>query len=355
MTGATSFVRRHGQRIAWFGLDANARSYALSSLGRDAKMLSDSKSLAYALDAAVQERKFIALVSNIVHLSVDAQPVGAKDERGNDTVTKTVFGVRMMNSIEPCLTLSFEYREAVRKIFVMLRRASLSDIANTIALWIREVGYNLEDRSHTSFFFDPFNSSKHRDWSADKYRRDPAERLIMFLRLLNECIILIDAIDDASEDMDQQLREYFVSKFDRIFRRISSDWNMTPLSSFSALRRNVSPGGTSFEASLNAEPRRCVAAAITNRSNTVTSSVAGYELEDAAKVFDIMDCRIIETSEWFMRFSTLVSEASYSCQGIVLLQRFAFAVYQLVHCGLVVRSRRREDAFEKVAMVWCSK
>lgn len=79
---------------------------------------------------------------------------------------------------------------------------------------------------------------------------------------------------------------------------------------------------------------------------------------DLSVAFHIIHGRVILMNSWFEQFAKKILR--YAEEGVTskeLLQRFAFAVYQLMYFGLIVRSRRNckdDDAFEKAAMVWTS-
>jgi transposase len=68
-----------------------------------------------------------------------------------------------------------------------------------------------------------------------------------------------------------------------------------------------------------------------------------------------MDNRIISLNDWFENFTErILTYTNRSATTKELFQRFAFSLYQLMYCGFIIRSRRKQDAFEKAVMVWAA-
>jgi len=321
------------------------------------------------------------------------------------------------NTIEHCLTLSETYKNNARNIFEFLRKAPLHDIASLLFQWREEASNTIQacqsvagTASMLCEYLDIFS------WDHE-YSRNPNEKTAKLIDFINECLILVGSIHDelektttdeeivAHDDDDEienshdsqgqmvmrssgviekELRQFLVMGFETLFRKTSLDFNRILLSTFSVFKDSISSNfgnsrATLFEESIRAEPRRLVAEAI--RQSLSTSHLASgknddnylhdphfnhlskeHLTRDVGIIFQAMDSRVISTIDWFESFTHNIittsksHEASNLSQKTIdtLFKRFVFGVYQLMLCGFVARSKRRDDSFEKIAMVWCT-
>lgn len=168
-----------------------------------------------------------------------------------------------------------------------------------------------------------------------------------FSYFFDQCIVLIDCADN---DMEWDLREWIAEKLCMIlsfkpFQKV--DYN--PLSAVFAFGNTKSM--TFDNKDINVAPRHELALAL---SKPIVNDTIDFTV-DVKIAFNAFDSRLISLEEWFSRFSDRLSHLEKEKSDTSeVVQRFAFSLYQLMFCGLVVRSRRRDNLFEKGALVWAS-
>lgn len=152
----------------------------------------------------------------------------------------------------------------------------------------------------------------------------------------------LDIIYDFRESLVEQLHSYFWETDHREWLRLP----LVPLMSCGVVENDSCISNFAHAAAI--EHRTHVACAISS-----PICLEDDRAFDISVVFHVMDTRIISLHCWFEQFTErILSYTDGSATSKELFQRFAFAVYQLIFCGYVVRSRRKADAFEKSAMVW---
>jgi len=370
-----SFVRRNSQRLTWFCLDSDARSYVLSELDRkhggadcNIKQIRDSRALFTALRVIIEERCFLSLVGNLVALAIPSYPVG---RRRRHTCSSR-------NVVEPCLTLSDKYRKNIRALFGMFRHASLRKLVELFLLWRDRTEIELKACKNLETVGSTIQNYiiEGKGARTGDSVNDPTRKMRNLLNILNKSLIMLHILDKGLSStltsslaiaIEKRLRESLVSVFDPFFGKLSmvEQNNGVSLSEVSILRyqRNYNCPASSLKVSLfSEEPRRMVAASITSfgyLEGTGTSVANGKELiSDVGIVYRALNTRIVAAVDWFEMFVDAVS-FDVIClpeegnDNDILQRRFEFAVYQLIFCGLVSRSRRK-DCFEKSTMTWCS-
>lgn len=389
MTGESSFTHDHGKRMAWFCLDQNARSYLMSSMASSDDVASSvipSSTILTFIDTAIQDQRFLFLIIHLVHFAhyclVHKNPDDAHLKRILDRKVFTTLSCPE-NHVEACVCLSGEYLQRVKSILGQLGQLQLSDLvvfliqlAKVIQMMLVSEHSTMALSSFTQTVMDLIYYNTDTRAPSTGILRDPKERTKRLLQWIHENIILTHALlQEYSEEglgvrkmstaelasLESSLRQDIVTTLDNLFHRISFDWCVSsPISLLLSLadkRSNTLMSGTSFLQSILAQPRRHVASAL--RENLCASNV---ELANYVRIaFSVMNVRVIDLATWFARFANGIHDdgkmekpINDSETNLNLIRSFTFAVYQLIHMGIVSKSRRSDDIYEKLAMVWVS-
>lgn len=179
----------------------------------------------------------------------------------------------------------------------------------------------------------------------------------------DKCIVFMDRVE--SKQLEWDLREWMIEKVHGILLNKNDDDNdddeggigkrSNPLMSIVLLHNDSM--SESFASSLHTKPRSDLASAITNpliQEIDYDNNAFGEYALDMKTALSVFDSRLIQVGEWFRqffeeRFSDMESESNYN-----LVHRFGFCVYQLMICGIVIKSRRSDSVFEKAVLVWAS-
>eukprot|EP00581_Thalassiosira_minuscula_P018207 CAMPEP_0183716596 /NCGR_PEP_ID=MMETSP0737-20130205/10450_1 /TAXON_ID=385413 /ORGANISM="Thalassiosira miniscula, Strain CCMP1093" /LENGTH=878 /DNA_ID=CAMNT_0025945889 /DNA_START=12 /DNA_END=2648 /DNA_ORIENTATION=- len=117
---------------------------------------------------------------------------------------------------------------------------------------------------------------------------------------------------------------------------------------------------TTLEEYPTVQPRRAIAKAL---SSMPPDALANCPLSNARRVaFQVFQSRVITLADWHERYFDAVmnnQENGHDLGGAAASNEaaFFFAVYELIHCGFVRKlttARRKEEAYEKIAIVWGS-
>lgn len=336
-----SFMHHFGRRVAWFCVAQTPREQRIKRLLTKSSENVNAKVLLETLQTAVEERSFLSLISKFVDIARRRISL----IRIESDQKKKLFGV--YNNSERCITMSTEYKETMKNIFESFRSVTLSDLLTLFLEWMAEVDQHI----NTCRSIDVnavLCSHIGGEYMNIDHLRGAFVGIESLRRFLTESIILIGAVIEAQIDknvgnIEKDFRESLVAKFEFIFRRI-------PFSScavFGNHRRELVP---LFD-SLFAEPRRFIASTIA--SPKALEDGVHEHAADVQAAFKCFNTRIISKDDWFQLFVTHFPDFEEKTLTNELLQRFAFAVYELVLCGLISRSRG-QDSFEKKAMVWAA-
>ncbi len=115
------------------------------------------------------------------------------------------------------------------------------------------------------------------------------------------------------------------------------------------------------ESSIEAQPRRIVASALTvpqlfikcaccPENDGDDKDVQG-NMQESCIAFKTLKSRKISCSDWFNTFADSMNRGFPSNDKVSDWLRFAFCVYELSFCGLI---RKVDDTVEKAAMVWAN-
>jgi hypothetical protein len=394
MTDDVTFTNMHKNRLAWFCLDPKARSYLMTSssttpLETVETNVPCSTFLTY-LETAIYDRSFLFLVIELVHFS-HSFLMNVNHDKSHDTSIPSASIHYSDIRLDVCICAQDEYR---RKVQTILDRLAQLHIPNIIVFMIECARFTqsklLTDGipSFTNVVRDLVSHKQgmnsHLKTTTMTKPQDRAKRL---LHWMNESIVLLHALVEAGDvfrnrttgnktfddrhhrmlsteqrlDYECALRNSLSSTFENLFYRVSMDWCVSsPISlllSLADCRSNPLISSCSFKQSILAQPRRHVTIALRERISHLDQSNIG---NDVALVYSVFNARIIDVSTWFFRFTNELDTVDNEVHDRLLdrspglLQRFAFAVYQLVHMGIVSKSRRNDEIFEKNTMVWAS-
>ena len=346
------FMDKVGKHVAWFCLDPQARTDLLFSIWKDEdknelkKM--DSQGFLEKIQSAAVETSFNCLIAKLVRT--------ARDEKQNTSFAKKRSTTHILESY---LMKSSEYALAIRHhIFRVCREGTILELLNLFSKWIQVTKTHIEDFSSVdlsdhlgSIFWEekelPLNMSRFVT------SNDKQEKLL--LQFLQESIILLDNLnnsrDNDEDKIEDAFRQYLVVKLKEFFWDISSDWDKLSISPFMAFGHHAIDLEICLMQSLEVQPRKWISSALSNVTH------GNEELDqhsiDTAAAFKTFDCRVISTRDWFDRFYAQI-DFDDSDDEKTLFVRFASSVYQLMYCGLVGPSNRRDNHFEKQAIVFAA-
>lgn len=327
------FMKKFDKHLTWFMVDYHSRKRITSKM-QDRSLLRDdsgqhltryenSKEMVDSINIIFGQRFLVSLIANILSVVHEHLLFNNKG--------RSMFQDKHVNMIEAFLTKSNHYRQVLEKLFDFIRSSSIQDVILFLSKLIevsqehiRRIDIDIKQSSITKDVTD-------------------------VLSFLQSSIILFDKV---TKDFEWDLREWTVEELSKIFSYQNTNGVGGPIQPVS---HSVFYGSNErveyFASSLCTMPRHDIATAI---GNPDVDNVDRLSL-DLKVTFNAFDSRVIEVEEWFRRFienhtGKGIEEESTSNQ----LQRFAFCVYQLILCGLVVRSRRSENVFEKAALVWAT-
>ena len=383
MTDVSSFTKYHGKRIAWFCSDPRARSYLLvpssspSSFNEDISTTIPSSTLLTFIDTALQDRRFLFLVVEMLHFFhgflVHKSYI---NQIGVFSFTSLSLPT---NAVEACVSSSDDYRRLVKDVLEKLGLLQLSELiifmvysAQFIQKYLDCTGKLLP---FTKTVQDLIYSASHTQMlPLSGVLRDPTDRMRRLLQWVHENIILIHALlQETSNEyqgihvmtkerrliLEKSLKEDIITTFGNLFHRISFDWCVSsPFSLFFSLadkRSNTIISGSSLLQSILAQPRRHVALGIYEKCSPDSSSIGN----DVRAAISVLNSRIIDVITWFSLFINEIHQGDSTLRRFpeshsAMHQRFSFTVYQLIHMGMISKSRRSDDIYEKQAIVWVS-
>jgi len=346
MAQSSAFTTSQWQRIAWFCVDKDARSYIASTSKSDIT----SGSCTSSLRNMIWRKRTFALLNAWMKISRELLP----SLGGNDSSLLVDFDL-----VEGRLSHSAYFDDLFHALCDFLLKLPLKDVKGLLIDWRNEM-----KRHAASFVAADKAFSLGYEYIDDEGLRKTQGAAWRYLQEdINNFIILFDAQETANarendDDNNQaglirELRASLVHSLEMSYRRLK-DFKM-PFSS-EAVRRETKKYASSGVKSLFPQVRRATARALALPSGLPDRTIS--TTHDPVIVFQSMTTRVIDIEEWYDLFVEDVagnSTGNAKCRGDVLWQRFVFAVQELEICGLVSRSRRRGgNAFEKNAMVWSS-
>eukprot|EP00979_Chaetoceros_neogracilis_P007989 scaffold1744_cov237-Chaetoceros_neogracile.AAC.1 len=357
-----TFLEAYGTNVAWFCADSIARK---NIFGPSNVNFDDSGDLLSHLHEFNQEMKYDFTIGNLIGRMKENLEKDAGDCSVAAPGSWNGHQNSSMMNMGQYINKSVEYSMLLENIYDKVRTAPLKDLIIVLSQWYSAArmpttieGGPGKTKDLSSFLHAdstrPRISSKSEesgtrilpDESADQ--NDQISKLSDFLR---DSICLLAALleqDDTNQDILHDFRESLVEGLHGfLWDQKTSD---SPFAQFFTFGVAENDDPAHYLPSLTVEPRRSMASAI-----SMPESLDGDCSFDLSVAFHIMHGRVILVNTWFEQFTEKVlcyEEEDVATEEI--LHRFAFAVYQLMHCGFIVRSRRKDDAFEKAAMIWAS-
>jgi len=340
-----SFIDEYGRRVAWFCVTQTPREQRIKRVLTKSNANVSAKMLLKTLYAAVEGKVLLSLVNRLVDIA--RRRISCLQTLESAGQSKKSLGV--YNKTESCITMSIEFKDTLKNILESFRSVALSDLLGIFLEWMVEVDRHL-DKYRTTNVSDVLCSHIGGDYATDDHSKDAFKEIVNLRRFLSESIVLAGALIEVPIDKDivyieKDFRESLVARFETTFGEV-------PFSSCAVFGRNQKTDLVSFSDSFLAEPRRFIATSITS-PKALEDSVHAHAA-DVQAAFKCFDTRIISKDDWFQLFVTYFPNFKTNTLSNELLQRFAFAVYELVLCGLISRSGNRVDSFEKRAMVWAA-
>ena len=328
-----SFMNLYGIHSEWFCIDSKARKRMMrdicaSNVTESSKIeqhndIGNSCDFFNSIQALQDEIFMMELVLKLINVvKRKVQSMSSCDNDDDRTRTK-------LNQIhiDAFLIRSDQLRLLLEKILDFVRLASKKELIQLIG--------NFRDITDDFFHTHKVSSSSSMNYVED------------FSHFFDQCVVLLDCVDN---DMERDLREWMAENLCmklsfKPFQKV--DYH--PLSSVFTFGN---PKSMTFNnKNINVAPRHELALAL---SKPIASDTIDFTF-DVKIAFNVFDSRLILLEEWFRRFSDRLSHLEKKKPDrFEIVQRFAFSLYQLMFCGLVVRSRRRDNLFEKGALVWAS-
>ena len=349
------FLDKVGKHVAWFCLDPDARSDLLGTIMTDDDLDGleedmDSRAFLEKLQSASVDKSFICLTAKLVGIARE-QKQGPSFQSSTST-----------HMLEHCLMKSREYALTLRHhIFRVCRKGTILELLTLFSKWIHATKTHLEKCSRidlTDQLGSTFWEESRVSLKMDKFVVDNNKRTILLLRFFQESLILLNDLNHSKVDADEQrsncesdFREYLVTRLKEVTWDTLLDWDKLSKSPFMAFGHHAADLEMCLMYSLQAEPRRWIASALSNVPKHSEEFVQ-HSL-DTATAFTTFDRRVISMKDWFDRFYGKI-EFDEKDDEKTLLMRFASSVYQLMYCGFVTHSTRRDDHFEKEAIVFAA-
>ena len=338
--------------MAWFCLDPDTRSDLVKTISTDKALDGledmDSRSFLEELQSAAADKSFICLIAKLIGI--------ARGQKQGGTSTTT-------HMLEHCLMKSREYALTLRHhVFKVFREGTIIELLTLFSKWIYATRIYLKEGSQIDLTNQlgsiVWEESSRVSLKMDKFVVDNNERIESLLQFLQESLILLNNLKCSKEvtneeqnDCETEFREYLVTKLKEIAWDTLLDWDKLSKSPFMAFGHQATDLEMCLMYSLQAEPRRWIASTLSDVL-TSTEEMAQHSL-DTATAFRTFDSRVISMKDWFDSFYAKL-EFDKKDDEKTLLLRFASSVYQLMYCGFVTHSTRRDDHFEKEAIVFAA-
>ena len=163
-----------------------------------------------------------------------------------------------------------------------------------------------------------------------------SHRSVSLCRKLNELIILVGTFASEEESNPSTAR----ALVENIMMWASDQFSMQ----------------ITLEESPTVQPRREVAKSL---SLPAPDALMDCSLVYARRIaFQVFQSRVMTLADWHEQYFDIVADQDGGDLGVSSNEAaFFFVVYELIHCGFVRRlttGRRKEEAYEKVAIVWGS-
>lgn len=357
MAQSSTFATSEWQRIAWFCVDENARSYISSASKSDMT----SSHCALSLRDMIWRKRIFALLNAWMKLSQDLLP----SLGGTDSSLLVDFSL-----VEGRLSQSARFDDLFKSLLCdFLMKLPPKDIKRLLIDWRQEMKRHAASFVAADGAFNLVYEYIKDEGGEGKTWRLLGEDINSFIILFNAQEAGNDTDDNSNDALCRELRASLVHSLEMRYRKLKS-FNV-PFPS-DVVRRESEKCASSGLKSLFPKVRRGTARALAFPPDCLPDRNVSTT-HDPTIVFQSMTSRVIDIEEWYELFVEEIKgstdcqrdgneggsddseEKRIKCGGDILWQRFVFAVQELEMCGLVSRSRRRgRNAFEKNVMVWSS-
>ena len=322
MANDEDFLKKYGINLAWFCADSFARTWVFGS-----NYFHNSSELLICQRQSYNDLSYRLFISNLSVAVKKWVLEGEDDDASNGNVTFIVLS-----------------QSQLEQVYEKVRKTPLEDLVNTLVQWYMTMDNYSKGKICNDL--ERHLCMENNDSVDGKIKGvlGMLQRSVFFLEQMKDC--------NGKENVIKHLREDLVEKLhSMLWDNEASFESKEDLSSFTKFCIEDT-ANSSYQSSQMTEPRRMTASSISK-----PTSLSDDQSFEASIALNVMNSRVVSTNIWFEKFVENLSRYSYEEEVPVedLLQRFTFAVYQLMYCGFVVRSIRKDDAFEKAAMVWASK
>jgi len=341
MVQSSTFIASEWQRVAWFFVDSEARKL---TTGDSALYGEASSDFVRRIRDLVWRRRIFVLLNASMKLAREV--FQSFDLAEADLLSNTTLLEGRLLQSDALVDYFKVLRQLIEKIPPLELRKLLILLRKEI--FRHESSFEDADRAFSMMYEyiikDPFNS----DGMGWRLLRED----------INSFIVLVDcheselasSLSNAAKnhEMLQELRFSIINFLEVRCKLLPGDSSSPNANSGKAkLMRDFTT-----QKSLQPHVRRSIAVGLASPPPNLPRKNESIT-HDPIVAFQSMKCRVVSIDEWY-GFFLEVLDKDCSADHDILWQRFTFSVLQLEHCGLVSRSRRRENSFEKTAMVWSS-
>ena len=338
MAQDTLFLSRYGVNLAWFCADSAARKLIFGKRNEFENSLDILMSINKSLHA-LRYRVALCEFADVARTRI--MGVDHTNDNNNNSGGHTSTFVMLRHF----LGQSKEFKNFLEKLYSKVRKEPLGDLRNVFIqsyVEVQRFARSTETGDLGNYF----------DLRSGILDCNEVDQLLAFFKVQIFNLEMLRMESKIQPDVIRHVRETIVKDLHNMLweeetKKLHGDKSTALLVTFGI--GNASED-KSFLASQLVEPRHLIASSI-----SCPQTVDDDRSFDMSVAYNAFNTRIISRNFYFEQFADKVS--SYTTEMVSkeeLLQRFAFAVYQLMYCGFVVRSRRKNDSFEKGAMVFTS-
>ena len=306
-----TFLRMYRFHLAWFVVDVYGRERILNK-GDEVAMSCGRDKLLKTIDSSYDD---------ICHQIII-----------NQFATTNRRTMTLNDDIE---TSDIEY------VYSKIRDAPLSQLIDLVLSWIANVNVHCKANSLT------FVGNHLRNGDIILTKNSSNLSLVKFCNVLKQLLVVITAVQDGqvlTPEMHHDFREHIVATLHPFIWAINTKAKC-PLSIADYFICKIE------RIHFSVEPRRMIASSILMPPEG--KSKLDALSQDTGVLAICFETRFVSLDSLYQMFIDASNPDADADDG-VMMKRFALAAYQMIYCGFITRSRRREDSFEKVAMAWTS-
>lgn len=227
----------------------------------------------------------------------------------------------------------------INNIYSNIRDAPFSKLIDLVLSWIANIKFHCRASSLT------FVGNHLRNGGIILIENSSNPSLNELSFILKQLLVVMTAVLDGQmlmPEMQHDFREYFVATLHPF---IWSIYTKAKGPIFIAEYFNFQMERIRF----SVEPRRMIASSILKPPKGKSKFDA--HSQDTSVLSTCFETRFVSLDSLYQIF---IDASNLDSDDGALMKRFALAAYQMMYCGFITRSCRREDFFEKVAMAWTS-